>query len=135
MSAAGEFRCAFFARSYAASLAFYRDGLGLDVIESWDRGRDDRGTLLRAGRGVIEVLARPASPPPDTAWDYRPPAGVTLVLEVADVDARHERLVAAGVAVAEGPTDQPWGHRSVVVEDPDGLRLYLFSATAGTTTR
>ncbi len=46
--AKSEFRCVFFARDYESTVAFYRDGLELPVVETWDRGRDDRGTLFRA---------------------------------------------------------------------------------------
>ncbi len=123
----GEFRCAFFARDYDGVVAFYREGLEFAEIESWNRGRDDRGTLFAAGRGVVEVLALPRQAPDDSVWDQRPPRGVTLVVEVDDVAARHRRAVEAGLEIAEPLTDQPWGHRSFVVRDPQGLALYFFS--------
>lgn len=124
---ARAFRCAFFARDYEASIAFYGNALGLPVVERWERGPDDRGTLFAAACGVVEVLARPRRWDPSSPWDVRPPQGVVLVVEVADADGLHRQLVARGVAVEEGPTDQPWGHRSVRLRDPDGLQLYLFT--------
>ncbi len=53
---AGQFRFSYFTPEYEATLAFYRDGLGFSILESWDRGLDDRGTLFGAASGVIEVL-------------------------------------------------------------------------------
>jgi lactoylglutathione lyase len=47
------------------------------------------------------------------------PAGETLFL-VDDVDAEAERLRHAGVQVLTGPTDRPWGHRTLHLLDPDG---------------
>lgn len=120
-----EFRCAFFARDYEASLAFYRDQLEWPVRTHWDRGADDRGTLFEAGGGIVEVLALPATPVP--GWDAKPPVGLVLVVEVEDVRAAHDGLVARGVELSEGLTDQRWGHRSIRLSDPDGSSLYLFS--------
>jgi len=36
-----------------------------------------------------------------------------------------ERLRAAGVAVTEEPTDQPWGERIARVLDPDGNEVII----------
>jgi hypothetical protein len=42
------------------------------------------------------------------------------VLQVADVDAEHERPAAAGVAITEPPTDMPRGLREMQAADPRG---------------
>jgi lactoylglutathione lyase len=49
----------------------------------------------------------------------RDPAAETLFL-VPDVDAEAERLRLAGQAILSGPSDRPWGHRTVHLLDPDG---------------
>lgn len=128
----GEFRCAFFARDYERSVAFYRDGLELPEVESWDRGPEDRGTIVAAGRGRVEILARSADRPEGSIWDRRPPRGVTLVLEVDDVEALWARVERRRLPIAESLRDQPWGHRSFVVSDPDGVAVYCFEALGGT---
>lgn len=74
----GEFRFSYFTPEYEATLAFYRDGLGFPVLESWDRNLDDRGTLFTAAFGVIEVLARPGGAEPAHLWDRRPPQGAFI---------------------------------------------------------
>ena len=38
----GQFRFSYFTPEYGATVAFYGDGLGLPILESWDRGLDDR---------------------------------------------------------------------------------------------
>jgi uncharacterized glyoxalase superfamily protein PhnB len=48
-------------------------------------------------------------------------ATVTLVLEVADVDATVERAVAEGASLERPPTDHPYG-RNAVIRDPFGHR-------------
>ena len=40
---------------------------------------------------------------------------------VADVDMLAADLQDRGVAVLAGPTDRPWGHRTLHVADPDGF--------------
>ncbi|MFG2971205.1 VOC family protein [Streptomyces sp. NPDC048288] len=52
--------------------------------------------------------------------------GFTLEFQVADVDARHERLLARGIEILKPPTTQPWGRRSVWLRDPDGNIVNLY---------
>lgn len=52
-------------------------------------------------------------------------SGIWLMLEVDDVDAEYERLSQAGVAFRETPKDQPWGDRTAVLTDPNGVLIYL----------
>jgi len=122
----GQFRVGYFARNYDATVAFYREGLELEVIESWDRGADDRGTLFAAASGVIEVLAAPAKGESFGAFDARPPRGAFMVIESRDVEASYERAVAKQLPIKEPLTDQKWGHRSFCVTEPNGLILYFF---------
>src|SRR4051794_1258415 len=49
-------------------------------------------------------------------------------LQVGDVDAEHERLRALnGVVVVQAPTTMPWGNRSLLLRDPDGTLVNLFT--------
>jgi uncharacterized glyoxalase superfamily protein PhnB len=47
------------------------------------------------------------------------PVGQMSIVYVDDVDAHHARATAAGVE-ASGPTDQPYGARIYMVDDPEG---------------
>lgn len=46
----------------------------------------------------------------------------------AEVDALHERIVAAGFASHKAPWDAFWGQHYAVVIDPDGNTVDLFAA-------
>ena len=128
MTTRGRFRCSFAAQDYDASVAFYREGLELEVIGSWDRGPGDRGTLFRAASGIIEVLTLPERPDVDgTLGDYVPPQGISVMIETEDVSGYYRRCEEKGLAAKEPLADQPWGHRRFVLTDPDRLRLYFFS--------
>jgi catechol 2,3-dioxygenase-like lactoylglutathione lyase family enzyme len=129
MMKSGQFRFGYFTPVYEATVAFYRDGLELPIIEAWDRSSDDRGTLFGAASGMIEVLALAESGQSDHLWDERPPQGAFMVIEVDLVEARYERALEKGLPIQQGLKDQLWGHRSFCVRDPNGLTLYFFSDT------
>ena len=52
--------------------------------------------------------------------------GLTLCLEVADVDAEAERLTKAGLPVEVSLRDNPWGDRSIIFRDPIGTHVYVY---------
>ncbi|MDE0802659.1 MAG: VOC family protein [Acidimicrobiales bacterium] len=43
-----------------------------------------------------------------------------FVVHVDDVDAVHERALAAGLSPTMAPSDAPWGERYFHISDPDG---------------
>ncbi len=124
-----QFRFSYFTPKYEATVAFYRDDLELAVLESWDRGADDRGTLFAAASGVIEVLLRPKGQALSHLWDDRPPQGAFMVIEVPDVEHAYRRAVARRLLIQHELATQPWGHRGFCVREPNGLTLYMFSET------
>ena len=75
---------------------------------------------------MIEVLALPQNRD-ESVWDYRPPQGLLIVIEVEDVDALWRRVVDKALPIREELMNQAWGHRSFRVSDPNGISLYFFS--------
>lgn len=55
-SAVRELRLALTVEDYDQAVAFYRDGLGLPVVELFE-GPDGGGVVLDAGRATLEVLS------------------------------------------------------------------------------
>lgn len=45
---------------------------------------------------------------------------------VADLDEFYKDLQAAGAKLAGPPVDRPWGHRSFIVYDPDGIPIHYY---------
>jgi catechol 2,3-dioxygenase-like lactoylglutathione lyase family enzyme len=124
-----QFRFAYFTRRYDETVAFYRDGLGMPISHTWDRSPDDRGTLIGAASGLIEVLALPTGES-DHLFDARPPQGAFMVIEVEDVDAAFRRAAEGQLPIQQELMDQSWGHRSFCLREPNGLTLYLFTPHA-----
>lgn len=123
----GQFRFSYFTPEYDSTVAFYRDGLELPILESWDRDADDRGTLFAAASGMIEVLVRPKGGDSSHCWDDRPPQGAFMVIEVEDVERAYRKAVQKSLPIQQHLTTQAWGHRSFCVREPNGLTLYFFT--------
>lgn len=67
----------------------------------------------------------------DTRAEAEPGYGrITLWVYAEDCDTAVERLRAAGVAIVEEPSDQPWGERIARVHDPDGNEVIIGSRRA-----
>lgn len=54
--------------------------------------------------------------------------GLILSFEVEDVDAEYQRLKTAGLVKHQKIADKPWGERSFVVDDPNGIHLYIYKS-------
>ena len=86
------------------------------------RGEPDAYVSLQ--RGSVRVgAARRAVPDARTA--RLPPAGVELVLEVDDVAAERDQIIAQGWPLEEDLQDRPWGLRDFRVLDPAGYYLRI----------
>jgi catechol 2,3-dioxygenase-like lactoylglutathione lyase family enzyme len=153
---ARELRVAVTVDDYDAAVRFYRDALGLPVIESWDQPHDRRGVILAAGQATLELLSTAQTALVDQVeTDPRPEAGapqqtghleeagdpsriagpgrgaagppVRLAIEVEDSAAAADVLVAGGAERLGGPVVTPWQHRNVRLRAPDGMQLTLFT--------
>jgi catechol 2,3-dioxygenase-like lactoylglutathione lyase family enzyme len=122
-----ELRLALTVDDYERAFAFYRDALGLSVLDSWD-GPDGSGAVLDAGRATLELLSVAQAELVDSVEVGERVAGpVRIALEVADSAATAEKLVAAGAEPLADPVVTPWAHRNVRVRAPDGMQLTLFT--------
>ena len=97
------------------AVRFYGDTLGLSVYREYGAGGRITGVVYFLGGGFLEVTSVPGEPP----------GSMRLWLQVADIDAEHARLAAAGVNVTDPPADMPWGLREMSFTDPDGTLLRL----------
>ncbi|MBR1212771.1 VOC family protein [Bradyrhizobium sp. JYMT SZCCT0180] len=95
--------------------ALYGARLGLDM--ALDRSHPDWGRLMffRCGDLIVEVTHRPGKPAAGTQEQHDRLRG--LCWRVADLDATHARLVAAGVDVSEVRTGRKPGTRVMTVRN------------------
>jgi uncharacterized glyoxalase superfamily protein PhnB len=99
------------------SLAFYGDLLGGTVDFRFPEEGEPQFVTLKLGDAALGLGA--------TTEGGHGGAGYTLCAYVPDVDATVEQIRAAGHAVREEPSDQPWGERTARVLDPDGFEVLL----------
>jgi len=122
-----ELRIVLTVPDFDRAVAFYRDTLGLDQLADWS-GEDGRVILLEAGRATIELFDERQAESVDRIEAGRRVSGpVRLALEVDDLDATAQRLIAAGAEAVAEPVVPPWGGRNARLRTPGGLQLTLFS--------
>jgi len=95
-----------------ASVAFY-EALGFDRIYG---GPTAPFSSYRAGSGFVNLQLDTGHRSSGEVWGR-------VIFWVDDVDAMHDRVVAAGFAPETEPADAAWGERYFHVRDPDGHEL------------
>jgi predicted enzyme related to lactoylglutathione lyase len=103
--------------------AFYEQVTGIPVAWStpdFAELRTPVGTLAIGSTRTVALFG---------AGSARPADNSTAIVEflVDDVDAAHRRLAAAGTEFVAEPTTMPWGNRSLLLRDPDGTLVNLFT--------
>jgi catechol 2,3-dioxygenase-like lactoylglutathione lyase family enzyme len=106
---------------YDASLAFYRDVLGLDLVEEWTEF--GHGAVLSAG-GAARVELIELEVPDDPLPRHAPFLG----LKVTEVHVIHERAIAANAPILSPLQERPWGGRGFAVQDPNGIGVNVYTA-------
>lgn len=116
-----EFRVMLVVADLAANLRFYEEMLGLRRVMAWDGGAI---LSLASGRSLELRAAKPGA-----AGEGLSSGELMLGIAVADADAAHDALAAAGVPIARKLKDNPWGDRSFAVTDPNGIRVWVYQIT------
>lgn len=118
------------------AIPFYRDALGLEVLNDVAGGGHRWVTLGSASPGGAEiVLSDPhagRSEQDGNAMQELLAKGVLpmTVFTTDDVDALFERVQATGAEVLQEPIDQPWGPRDCAFRDPAGNMVRINQAAS-----
>lgn len=116
-----------------ASLAFYRDLLGLEVRNDVGYGGMRWITVGPAGQPDTNlVLSPPFADPGMTADERRTIAEMMakgtfamLLLATPDLEGVFARLESSDAEIVQEPTDQPYGVRDCAVRDPAGNMIRI----------
>ncbi|MFD0887910.1 VOC family protein [Streptosporangium algeriense] len=101
--------------------------------ESMEQSRDFYGLLGLVevmDQGWVVTMASPTNPTAQVTLmgpDATATAQPDLSVEVDDVDAVHEALVARGAKIVHSLRDEPWGVRRFFVLDPSGKVVNVVS--------
>ena len=121
-----ELRVALTTDAFERSVSFYRDGLGLEPAQVWP---DDQGRalILNMGKATLEVFDEMQAQTIDHIEVGRRISGqIRFALQVPDLKAAMQRLLAHGATLVHPPVVTPWGDHNVRLQDPDGMQITLF---------
>jgi len=116
------------------SIAFYRDALGLEVVQDVSSGGHrwlTFGTESQPGLGIVLSDPRAGRSPADgDALQELLVKGAlpNIVFSTDDLDAAFERVRASGAEVLQEPVDQGWGPRDCAFRDPSGNMVRISQA-------
>lgn len=113
----------------AASLRFYRDGLGFTVAEQSPGGEDCDWVLLKLERAQLmlntayEKSNRPYQPDKERMLAHK---DTSLYFLCPDIEIVYQQFTGAGLIV-EKPAVTKYNFKALNLEDPDGFSLCFHS--------
>lgn len=110
------------------TIAFYREVLGLEVLERKTSPRGSHLAFLKVPNSdeLIELTSFPPSGPVKVQEDL-----VHLAFQVESLDDTIAALTAKGVKITDGPTQTSSGSRFLFIDAPDGYEIELIERPVG----
>ncbi len=110
------------------TIAFYRDVLGLEVVDRKTSPRGSHLAFLRVPNSeeLIELCSFPPSGPVKVQEDL-----VHLAFQVNNLDETIASLTKKGIKITDGPTTTSSGSRFIFIDAPDGYEVELIERQAG----
>lgn len=99
---------------------YYVDYFGFKV--TFEHPGNFLGLESEMNKEIVIAFSAPSNEDPPYAG-----SGLTLCLEVDDVDTECQRLTQAGLPIVVPLKDNPWGDRSFISVDPAGVSVYVYS--------
>jgi catechol 2,3-dioxygenase-like lactoylglutathione lyase family enzyme len=125
-----ELRVALTTSEHEKLVQFYADGLGLEPAALWNND-GGRALLLEMGKATLELFDERQAEVIDQLEAGRRLSGrIRFALQVPDLKAAMERLLAHGATLVHEPVHTPWGDYNVRLQDPDGMQITLFQSSA-----
>lgn len=123
-----ELRVALTTSDYERLVRFYCDGLGIEPAAIWNND-GGKALILDMGKATLELFdERQAEVIDQLEAGKRVSGQIRFALQVPDLNAAMERLLAHGATLVHEPVMTPWGDTSVRLQDPDGMQITLFQS-------
>ena len=124
-----ELRVAVTTSDYERLVKFYCDGLGIEPAAIWNNGQG-QALVLNMGNATLEIFDEVQAETIDQLEAGRRISGqIRFALQVPDLQAAMERLLAHGAILIHPPVMTPWGDYNVRLQDPDGMQITLFQTS------
>ena len=125
-----ELRVALTTSDYERLVNFYTKGLGLEPAAIW-KNDGGKALILDMGKATLELFdERQAEVIDQLEVGQRVSGQIRFALQVPDLNAAIERLLAYGATLVHEPVMTPWGDYNARLQDPDGMQVTLFQASA-----
>ncbi|GJL51403.1 VOC family protein [Candidatus Nitrospira salsa] len=110
------------------TIAFYRDVLGLEVVDQKVSPRGSRLAFLATPNSdeLIELCSFPTSGQVRVQEDL-----IHLAFQVDNLDTTIKELQAKHVPITDGPTTSSSGSRFIFIDAPDGYEIELIERPPG----
>lgn len=123
-----ELRVAITTKDYERLVKFYCLGLGIKPAAVWNND-GGKALMLNMGNATLEIFdERQAEVVDDLEVGERVSGQIRFALQVPDLNAAMERMLANGAILVHEPVLTPWGDYNVRLQDPDGMQITLFQA-------
>ena len=123
-----ELRVALTTSDYERLTRFYCEGLGIEPAVIWNN-EEGKALVLDMGKATLELFDEAQAEIIDQIEAGERVSGqIRFALQVPDLKAAMERLIAHGAILVHEPVITPWGDYNVRLQDPDGMQITLFQA-------
>jgi len=123
-----ELRVAITTQDYERLVKFYCLGLGIEPAAVWNND-GGKALMLNMGNATLEIFdERQAEVIDELEVGKRVSGQIRFALQVPDLKAAMERMLANGATLVHEPVLTPWGDYNVRLQDPDGMQITLFQA-------
>jgi len=124
-----ELRVALTTSDYERLVKFYSEGLGIEPAAIWNND-GGQALILDMGKATLELFdERQAEVIDQLEAGQRISGQIRFALQVPDLNAAIDRLLAHGATMVHEPILTPWGDYNARLQDPDGLQITLFQAS------
>lgn len=123
-----ELRIAVTTQDYERLVKFYCLGLGIEPAAVWNND-GGKAMMLEMGKATLEIFdERQAEVIDELEVGKRVSGQIRFALQVPDLKAATERMVANGAILVHEVVKTPWGDVNVRLQDPDGMQITLFQS-------
>ena len=127
-----ELRVALTTPDYERLVKFYCAGLGIEPAQIWTN-EQGKALILNMGSATLEIFDEAHAQTVDQIEAGKRVSGqIRFALQVPDLKAAMERLIAHGATLVHAPVITPWGDTNARLQDPDGMQITLFQAPGKT---
>jgi catechol 2,3-dioxygenase-like lactoylglutathione lyase family enzyme len=125
-----EFRVALTVADFDKCVSFYRDVIGLSVIQEWPSS-EGKGILLSIEKATLEILDQRHAEWVDQMEVGRRVSGpVRFALNMPNMRSALSSAEAAGARIIGGPGQTPWKDVNARLIGPDGTQITFFGRDA-----